>query len=231
MCGANRVEKAYWTGRKEISMTREQAKQALIGMGVAEPSEEQVSKLLDSISAETKKEKDKNVSLKEKADSLEKELEELKKQNMTEAERLEAERKKEKEAVDKELADLKAALAESNKKALTSEITSMFANAGLSTETYASAIKAYASAPYEKPEDVMKEVETFVKGVSEANKTALDTAKAAWEKEALENTPNPGGGSGGKPTVKSDAAEFAKAYSAKMNQETKSADDNAHVNI
>ena len=48
MCGANRVEKAYWTGRKEISMTREQAKQALIGMGVAEPSEEQVSKLLDS---------------------------------------------------------------------------------------------------------------------------------------------------------------------------------------
>ena len=67
MCGANRVEKAYWTGRKEISMTREQAKQALIGMGVAEPSEEQVSKLLDSISAETKKEKDKNVSLKEKA--------------------------------------------------------------------------------------------------------------------------------------------------------------------
>ena len=152
MCGANRVEKAYWTGRKEISMTREQAKQALIGMGVAEPSEEQVSKLLDSISAETKKEKDKNVSLKEKAekaDSLEKELEELKKQNMTEAERLEAERKKEKEAVDKELADLKAALAESNKKALTSEITSMFANAGLSTETYASAIKAYASALYE----------------------------------------------------------------------------------
>lgn len=119
-------------------MTREQAKQALIGMGVAEPSEEQVSKLLDSISAETKKEKDKNVSLKEKAekaDSLEKELEELKKQNMTEAERLEAERKKEKEAVDKELADLKAALAESNKKALISEITSMFANAGLSSET------------------------------------------------------------------------------------------------
>lgn len=189
-------------------MTRKQAKQALIGMGVAEPSEEQVSKLLDSISAETKKEKDKNVSLKEKA-----------------------ERKKEKKAVDKELADLKAALAESNKKALTSEITSMFANAGLSTETYASAIKAYASAPYEKPEDAVKEVETFVKGVSEANKTALDTAKAAWEKEALENTPNPGGGSGGKPTVKSDAAEFAKAYSAKMNQETKSADDNAPVNI
>ena len=215
-------------------MTREQAKQVLIGMGIEEPSEEQVKKYLDSIANETKKEKDRNASLKEKADeaeALKKELDELKQQNMTDAEKAEAERKKEKEAVDKELADLKAALAESNKKALTSEITSMFANAGLSTETYASAIKAYASAPYEKPEDAMKEVETFVKGVSEANKTALDTAKAAWEKEALENTPNPGGGSGGKPTVKSDAAEFAKAYSAQMNQETKSADDNAPVNI
>ena len=38
-------------------MTREQAKQALIGMGVAEPSEEQVSKLLDSISAERERQK------------------------------------------------------------------------------------------------------------------------------------------------------------------------------
>ena len=150
---------------------------------------------------------------------------------MTEAERLEAERKKEKEAVDKELADLKAALAESNKKALTSEITSMFANAGLSTETYASAIKAYASAPYEKPEDAMKEVETFVKGVSEANKTALDTAKAAWEKEALENTPNPGGGSGSKQEKTSKASEYAKQYSARMNPEVKPADDNAPANF
>ena len=136
---------------------------------------------------------------------------------MTEAERLEAERKKEKEAVDKELADLKAALAESNKKALISEITSMFANAGLSSETYASAIKAYASMPCEKSEDVMKEVETFVKGVSEANKTALDTAKAAWEKETLENTPNPGGGNGGRgKEEKSGAAKYAAERSKQL---------------
>lgn len=216
-------------------MTREQAKQVLIGMGIEEPSDEQVTKYLDSVTGEVKKEKDKNTFLKEKADkaeTLQKELDELKQQNMTDAEKQEAERKKEKEAVDKELADLKAALAESNKKALTSEITSMFANAGLSSETYASAIKAYASMPCEKSEDVMKEVEIFVKGVSEANKTALDTAKAAWEKEALENTPNPGGGkSGGEPEKKSEASEYAKAYSARMNPEIKPADDNAPVNI
>lgn len=216
-------------------MTREQAKQVLIGMGIEEPSDEQVSKYLDSVTGEVKKEKDKNASLQEKANKaadLEKELEELKQQNMTDAEKQEDERRKEKEAVDKELADLKAALAESNKKALTSEITSAFANAGLSTEAYASAIKAFASMPADKTEDVMKEVKTFVNGISEANKLTLDTAKAAWEKEALEKTPNPGGGkSGGEPEKKSEASEYAKAYSARMCPENKPADDNAPVNI
>ena len=52
------------------------------------------------------------------------------------------------------------------------------------------------------------------------------------EKEALENTPNPGGGkSGGEPEKKSEASEYAKAYSAKMCPENKPADDNAPVNI
>lgn len=196
-------------------MTREDVKKIF-----PEATDEQITAFLNQSNSDVAREKAKAQKMKEdaeKAESLEKELDELKKQNMTEAERLEEERKKEKEAVDKELADLKAALAESNKKALTSEITSMFANAGLSTETYASAIKAYASAPYEKPEDAMKEVETFVKGVSEANKTALDTAKAAWEKEALENTPNPGGGNGGRgKEEKSGAAKYAAERSKQL---------------
>lgn len=219
-------------------MTREQAKQVLIGMGIEEPSDEQVTKYLDSVTGEVKKEKDKNTSLKEKADkadALEKELEELKQQNMTDAEKKEAERKKEKEAVDKELADLKTALAESNKKALTSEITSIFTAAGLSTETYATAIKAFASMPADKSEDVMNEVKAFVDGISAANKITLDTAKAAWEKEALENTPNPGGGNSDKGQKKGDndspAAKYAKAYSARMNPKTEPADDNAPVNF
>lgn len=70
-------------------MTREQAKQVLIGFGIEEPSEEQVTKYLDSVETETKKVKEKNASLKEKADkadSLQKELDDLKAQNMTDAE-------------------------------------------------------------------------------------------------------------------------------------------------
>lgn len=216
-------------------MTREQAKQVLIGMGIEEPSDEQVTKYLDSVTGEVKKEKDKNTSLKEKADkaeTLQKELDELKQQNMTDAEKQEAERKKEKEAMDKELADLKAALAESNKKALTSEITSAFANAGISTETYASAIKAFASMPADKSEDVMNEVKAFVDGISAANKTALETAKAAWEEETLKSTPNPGGGAGKKEEKEeSIGAKYAKKFSAQNNPEIKPADDNAPVNF
>lgn len=213
-------------------MTREQAKQVLIGMGIEEPSDEQVTKYLDSVTGEVKKEKDKNTSLKEKADkadALEKELEELKQQNMTDAEKAELERQKEKAANEKRISDLEAALANSQKEALTGKITSIFASAGMKGDAYAGAIKAFSVLP---AEDALKEAQSFVDGISTENKTALETAKAAWEKEALEKTPNPGGGAGdSNETKKSDASEYAKAYSARMNPEIKPADDNAPVNI
>lgn len=213
-------------------MTREQAKQVLIGMGIEEPSDEQVSKYLDSVTGEVKKEKDKNASLQEKANKaadLEKELEELKQQNMTDAEKAELERQKEKAANEKRISDLESALATSQREALTGKITSIFANAGMQGDAYAGAIKAFSNM---NKEDALKEAQTFVDGISEVNKTTLDTAKAAWEKEILEKTPNPGGGAGdSNETKKSDASEYAKAYSARMNQEAKAADDNAPVNI
>ena len=39
-------------------MTREQAKQKLVALGIAEPTEEQVTDFLNTIGTETKKEKD-----------------------------------------------------------------------------------------------------------------------------------------------------------------------------
>ena len=214
-------------------MTREQAKQVLIGFGIEEPSEEQVTKYLDSVESETKKVKEKNTSLKEKADkadNLQKELDDLKAQNMSETERQEAERQKEKAENEKRISDLEKALAESNRKALSSEITSIFANAGLSTETYASAIKAFSSMSADKSEDVMKEVQSFVNGISEENKTSLADAKAAWEKEVLENTPNPGGGTnGGKKEEKSKAEEYFEKYLPSKGTESKTIGTNAPV--
>lgn len=213
-------------------MTREQAKQVLIGFGIEEPSEEQVSKYLDSVTGEVKKEKDKNTSLKEKADkaeALQKELDELKAQNMTDAEKAELERQKEKAANEKRISDLETALANSQKEALTGKITSIFASAGMKGDAYAGAIKAFSVLP---SEDALKEAQTFVDGISTENKTALEAAKAAWEKETLDGTPNPGGGKGsGKKEEKSAAAEFAQKYSARMNPETKPADDNAPANF
>lgn len=213
-------------------MTREQAKQVLIGMGIEEPSDEQVTKYLDSVTGEVKKEKDKNTSLKEKADkaeALQKELDELKQQNMTDAEKAELERQKEKAANEKRISDLESALANSQKEALTGKITSIFANAGMQGDAYVAAIKAFSNM---NAEDALKEAQTFVDGISEVNKTTLDTAKAAWEKEVLEKTPNPGGSaSGGKNEEKSAAAEFAKNYSGRMNPETQTADDNAPANF
>lgn len=208
-------------------MTRDDVKKIF-----PDATDEQITSFLNQSNSDVAREKAKAQKMKEdaeKAKALEEELEELKKQNMTEAEKQEAERKKEKEENEKRISDLETALAESNRKALTSDITSMFVNAGLPKETYAGAIKAFSSMP---EEDAMKEAETFVKGVSEANKTALETAKATWEKETLDNTPNPGGGKGsGKKEEKSAAAEYAKQYSARMNPEQTSTGENAPTNF
>ena len=208
-------------------MTREDVKKIF-----SDATDDQITSFLNQSNSDVAKEKAKAQKVKEQADkaeALEKELEDLKQQNMTEAEKAELERQKEKAANEKKISDLESALATSQKEALTGKITSIFANAGMKGDAYAGAIKAFSNM---NAEDALKEAQTFVDGISTENKNALDTAKAAWEKEALEKTPNPGGGkSGGKPEKKSEASEYAKAYSAKMCPENKPADDNAPVNI
>lgn len=208
-------------------MTREDVKKIF-----PDATDEQITSFLNQSNSDVAKEKAKNQKLKEdaeKAKALETELEELKKQNMSEAEKAELERQKEKAANEKRISDLESALKTSQKEALTGKITSIFASAGMKGDAYAGAIKAFSNMD---AEDALKEAQNFVDGISEEKKSTLDTAKAAWEKEALEKTPNPGGGkSGGEPEKKSEASEYAKAYSAKMCPENKPADDNAPVNI
>ena len=208
-------------------MTREDVKKIF-----PDATDEQITSFLNQSNSDVAKEKAKAQKVKEqaeKADALEKELEELKKQNMSESEKAELERQKEKAENEKRISDLESALKAAQKDALTGKITSIFASAGMKGDAYAGAIKAFSNMD---AEDALKEAQSFVDGISEVNKSTLDTAKAAWEKEALENTPNPGGGkSGGEPEKKSEASEYAKAYSAKMCPENKPADDNAPVNI
>lgn len=208
-------------------MTREDVKKIF-----PDATDDQITSFLNQSNSDVAKEKAKNQKLKEDAEkvkALETELEELKKQNMSEAERTELEHQKEKATNEKRISDLESALKAAQKDALTGKITSIFASAGMKGDAYSGAIKAFSNMD---AEDALKEAQTFVDGISEEKKSTLDTAKAAWEKEALEKTPNPGGGkSGGEPEKKSEASEYAKAYSAKMCPENKPADDNAPVNI
>ena len=170
-------------------MTREDVKKIF-----PEATDEQITAFLNQSNSDVAREKAKAQKLKEdaeKVEALEKELEELKQQNMTEAEKAELERQKEKAANEKRISDLESALATSQREALVGKITSIFANAGMKGDAYAGAIKAFSNM---NADDALKEAQTFVDGISAENKATLDTAKAAWEKEALENTPNPGGG-------------------------------------
>lgn len=80
--------------RKNI-MSREQAKQFLISLGIEEPSDDAISSYLNSISSELGKEKDKAEKLKEeqnKVKDLQAKLDELNKQNMSEIERANADK-------------------------------------------------------------------------------------------------------------------------------------------
>lgn len=86
-------------------MTREQARQNLITIGVAEPTDEQISNYLNQVNGETQKEKDKANQYKAKADtadSLQKQLDEIQAGNMTELDKA----NKALETANKQIADL-----------------------------------------------------------------------------------------------------------------------------
>ena len=71
-------------------MTREQAKQNLISIGVEEPTDEQITNYLNQVNGETQKEKDKAAEYKEKADKADDykaKIDELEAGNMTELEK------------------------------------------------------------------------------------------------------------------------------------------------
>ena len=71
-------------------MTREQAKQNLISIGVEDPTDEQITNYLNQVNGETQKEKDKAAQYKEKADKADEykaKIDELEAGNMTELEK------------------------------------------------------------------------------------------------------------------------------------------------
>lgn len=205
-------------------MTREDVKKIF-----PDATDEQITNFLNQSNSDVAKEKAKAQKLKDEADKskevaeqlaqAQKELEELKQQNMTESEKLEIERQKEKDATDKRIADLESALAEANKRDRTSKITSLFAKAGLSEEVFKGTISAFSYMP---EEEALNAATSFVDNLTKLNTENLANEKAKWEKEKLDGTPNPGGNQSkeDKKTELSYAAKFAKERSQALSQAT-----------
>jgi hypothetical protein len=157
-------------------MTREQAKQNLIAIGVAEPTDEQVSNYLNQVNGETKKEKDKADQYKAKADNadeLQRKLDELEAGNLTELEKA----NKALDTANQQIAELqkKNAIRDLREKAMT--------DFKVTAEQAKTIVKEDGSFDTAELGKIMSEKET--------------AAAQAKEQEIANNSTNPGGGTAG----------------------------------
>lgn len=167
-------------------MKREEAKQKLIDLGIAEPTEEQISSLLDSVAAETKSEKARADKYKEDADKakeLQKQLDDLQSQNLSDAEKAQ----KENEKLMQQIADLTS----NNFK---SEAKAILKGSGLE-DADVDALLPGMIAGLDKVEDVHARANAYVSAMNKFR----DNAIKEHDKEVLNDTGTPGGegGSGG----------------------------------
>lgn len=156
-------------------MTREQAKQKLISFGVEEPTDEQISDLLNSINAETKKEKDRADGYKakaDKADELQSQIDEINSQNMTELEKA----TKALESANQKIAKLE------KRDVIRTQRASAMEKFGLTAEQASKVVTDDGATDYE----VLGQI------FADSKKSAI----AEYEKQKLDGTPNPGGSTG-----------------------------------
>ena len=190
-------------------MTREQAKQNLIAIGVAEPTDEQVSNYLNQVNGETKKEKDRADGYKAKADTaddLQKQLDELQAGNLTELEKA----NKALDTANKQIAELQKnnAIRDLREKAMT--------DFKVTAEQAKAIVKEDGSFDTAELGKIMSEKET--------------AAAQAKEQEIAKGSTNPGGGTavGNKDNEKTEAEKAAESIGktlAGTNQAAKSVVD------
>ena len=185
-------------------MTREQAKQKLIDLGIAEPTEKQISDLLDSVTSETKAEKaraDKYKADADKAKELEEKVAELENQNLTDAEK----QQKENEALQKQIKDL----TESNYK---TEAKAILAKAGISDEDMEALLPGMIA-------DTLENTQARANAYVSAMNKSIEAAIKNREKEDLDGTGTPGSGDGGNEDKSSAEIIASKLFSGSKKQE------------
>lgn len=169
-------------------MTRAEAKQKLVSYGIAEPTEEQITDLLNSINAETQKEKQRADGYKadaDKAAELQAELDRINAEKMTDAE---------KQAKDLEKANNRIAELEKAQQLITQR-NSVAEKFNVTAEQAKQIVKDDGSFDY----DVLGQI------ISDKEKAAA-TAK---EQEIAGKAGNPNGASGGGADNKSTAENIA----------------------
>ena len=157
-------------------MSREQAKQNLVALGIAEPTDEQVTNYLNKVNGEIQKEKDKAAEYKEKAekaDELQKKLDDMEAGNLSEIEKA----NKALEAANKTIADMQ----KSN--AIRDQREAAMTNFKITAEQAKTIVKDDGSLDYAELGKIMSEKET--------------AAAQAKEQEIAKNQDIPGGGAGG----------------------------------
>lgn len=161
-------------------MKREEAKQKLIDLGIAEPTEEQISSLLDSVTAETKSEKARADKYKEDADKaadLQKQLDDLQNQSLTDAEK----KQKENEQLQQKIAELQA-------NGFKSEAKAILKGSGMD-DADIDALLPGMIAGLDKVEDVQARANVYVSAMNKVR----DNAIKEHDKDVLDSTKTPGG--------------------------------------
>lgn len=156
-------------------MTREQAKAFLSSLGIETPTDEQITSYLNSVNSETKKEKDRADKLKldaDKAAQLQKQIDDLNNQNLSEVE-------KANKATEDAIAQMNAL----QKKLDRIEQLKALADKGITGEQAEKLISEDGKLDYEVLGQIISDRE--------------NAAKAAKEQEIANNQGNPGGGSSG----------------------------------
>lgn len=178
-------------------MTREQAKQKLISFGNAEPTEEQITAFLNTIGVETKKEKERADGLKEDADKaaeLQKELDRINEEKLSDIEKANANLEK----ANQRIAELEKAQAIRDQKDIVAE------KFKVSREQAGKIVKEDGTLDYDFLGQIISEKET--------------AAANAKEQEIANASSNPGGQEGNPdPDSKSNAVKLVERYIGNQN--------------
>ena len=180
-------------------MTREQAKALLVTLGIAEPTEDQITNYLNSVNKEVKSEKDRAEKYKaesEKAAELQKKLEEINNQGLSDVEK-----------ANKATEQANARIAELEKSLKTMTVQNKLSALGITGDDATNLISADGEINF----DTLGQILT----------TREKNAAAAKEAELAGNAGNPGGqgGSGSGGDEKSQGEIYAAKFNAQYNSQ------------